>query len=46
MAELRKALYKGYEPAEPEAIKREVDLEAAKPEEAMDDEMTANFQRK
>lgn len=46
VAELRKALYKGYEPAEPEPIKKEVDLEAAKPEEPVEDEMTANFQRK
>ncbi|XP_050687578.1 uncharacterized protein LOC126981013 isoform X4 [Eriocheir sinensis] len=46
VAELRKALYKGYEPAEPEPIKKEVDLEAGKPEEPVEDEMTANFQRK
>lgn len=46
VAELRKALYKGYEPAEPEPIKKEADLEAGKPEEPVEDEMTANFQRK
>lgn len=49
MSELRKELYRGYEPAEPEPIKQtEVDLEAAKPpqEDAVEDEMSANYQRK
>ncbi|KAK8753308.1 hypothetical protein OTU49_003810, partial [Cherax quadricarinatus] len=50
VAELRAALYEGYEPAQPEPVKKEVDVEAAKPppaqEDAVEDEMTANFQRK
>ncbi|XP_042243141.1 neuroglian-like isoform X6 [Homarus americanus] len=46
--ELRAALYEGYEPSEPEPIKKEADVEAAKPapEEAVEEEMTANYQRK
>jgi len=45
VAELRASLYDGYEPPEPEPLKKEVDVEAAK-EEVIEDEMTANFQRK
>lgn len=51
VSELRKALYKGYEPPEPEDNNKkppppDVDLEAARPEDGVEDEMTANFQRK
>ncbi|ROT67129.1 putative Neuroglian precursor [Penaeus vannamei] len=46
VAELRASLYEGYEPAQPEPTKKDADVEAAKPEEVVEDEMTANFQRK
>nr|XP_045622235.1 uncharacterized protein LOC123772893 isoform X5 [Procambarus clarkii] len=50
VAELRAALYEGYEPAQPEPVKKEIDVEAAKlpptQEDAVEDEMTANYQRK